>query len=258
MSTFIGQLVGFAVIVFLLWKYVVPPVRTMMKNQQDTVRTQLAEHAEAEKKVADADKEHAKALEEAKAEAERGDRGGAAGRGEDRRAASGPGRRRAGAHQGAGRTTGPAAASAADPRAAADSRHRIGPSRRRFGPRLCLRSRRAGGDGGPLPRRARRDGTVDRGLRRHRRRRNCVPPAATDSLAWSRSSTRSAADLDVDQIDPAGRSVRVGGQDCWTRRRCWPGIWPTRQAIPPPRSASSSPCCPARFPMPRWTYSRPP
>ena len=69
MSTFIGQLIGFAVIVFLLWKYVVPPVRTMMKNQQETVRNQLAEHAEAEKKVADADKEHAKALAEAKAEA---------------------------------------------------------------------------------------------------------------------------------------------------------------------------------------------
>lgn len=69
MSTFIGQLIGFAVIVFLLWKYVVPPVRTMMRNQQETVRTQLAENAEAGKKVADADKEHAKALEEAKAEA---------------------------------------------------------------------------------------------------------------------------------------------------------------------------------------------
>ena len=69
MSTFIGQLVGFAVIVFLVWKYVVPPVRTLMKNQQETVRTQLADNADAEKKVADADKEHAKALEEAKAEA---------------------------------------------------------------------------------------------------------------------------------------------------------------------------------------------
>jgi ATP synthase F0 subunit b/ATP synthase F1 delta subunit len=69
MSTFIGQLIGFAVIVFLLWKYVVPPVRNMMKKQQEAVRVQLAERAEAEKKVADADAEHAKALEEAKAEA---------------------------------------------------------------------------------------------------------------------------------------------------------------------------------------------
>lgn len=69
MSTFIGQLIGFAVIVFLVVRFVVPPVRTMMKNQQETVRSQLEEHAEAEKKVADADSEHAKALEEAKAEA---------------------------------------------------------------------------------------------------------------------------------------------------------------------------------------------
>jgi ATP synthase F0 subunit b/ATP synthase F1 delta subunit len=69
MSTFIGQLIGFAVIVFLIWRYVAPPVRTMMKNQQETVRTQLADHADAGKRVADADKEHAKALEEAKAEA---------------------------------------------------------------------------------------------------------------------------------------------------------------------------------------------
>jgi F-type H+-transporting ATPase subunit delta len=70
-STFIGQLIGFAVIVFLIWKYVVPPVRNMMKNQQETVRNQLAESAEAQKKVADADSEHAKALEEARAEAKK-------------------------------------------------------------------------------------------------------------------------------------------------------------------------------------------
>ncbi len=71
MSTFIGQLVGFALIVFLAWRYVVPPVRRMMKRQQEAVRNQLAEHAEAGKKVADADSEHAKALEEARAEAKK-------------------------------------------------------------------------------------------------------------------------------------------------------------------------------------------
>jgi F-type H+-transporting ATPase subunit delta len=68
-STFIGQLVGFAVIVFLVWRYVVPPVRTMMRNQQETVRNQLAENASAAQRVADADTEHAKALEEARADA---------------------------------------------------------------------------------------------------------------------------------------------------------------------------------------------
>ena len=43
MSTFIGQLIGFAVIVFLLVRFVVPPVRRMMTAQQETVRRQLEE-----------------------------------------------------------------------------------------------------------------------------------------------------------------------------------------------------------------------
>jgi ATP synthase F0 subunit b/ATP synthase F1 delta subunit len=71
MSTFIGQLIGFAVIVFLVWRYVVPPIRKMMATQQDNVRRQLDESAEAKKKLADAEKAHEKALEQAKAEAKR-------------------------------------------------------------------------------------------------------------------------------------------------------------------------------------------
>jgi ATP synthase F0 subunit b len=71
MSTFIGQLVGFAVIVFIIWRYVVPPVRRMMTNQQENVRKQLEESAEAKKRLAEAEKAHEKALEEAKAEATR-------------------------------------------------------------------------------------------------------------------------------------------------------------------------------------------
>jgi ATP synthase F0 subunit b/ATP synthase F1 delta subunit len=71
MSTFIGQLIGFAAIIFLIVRYVVPPIRGMMKRQQETVRNQLEEHSVAEKTVADADIEHAKALEEARAEAKK-------------------------------------------------------------------------------------------------------------------------------------------------------------------------------------------
>ena len=55
MSTFIGQLIGFAVIVFVMWKYVVPPVRNLMKARQETVRSQLEESAEAAKTLAEAD-----------------------------------------------------------------------------------------------------------------------------------------------------------------------------------------------------------
>jgi ATP synthase F0 subunit b/ATP synthase F1 delta subunit len=69
MSTFIGQLVGFAVIVFIIWRYVVPPVRRMMTNQQENVRTQLEESADAKKRLDEAEKAHEKALEKAKAEA---------------------------------------------------------------------------------------------------------------------------------------------------------------------------------------------
>lgn len=69
MSTFIGQLIGFAVIVWILWRYVVPPVKRMMANQQDAVRTQLDESAKAAKRLAEADKHHEQRVEEAKAEA---------------------------------------------------------------------------------------------------------------------------------------------------------------------------------------------
>ncbi|MGV9803450.1 F0F1 ATP synthase subunit B/delta [Mycobacterium sp. NPDC003449] len=68
MSIFIGQLIGFAVIAFILWKYVVPPVKTLMAKQQEAVRVALAESAEASQKLADADAMHAKSLADAKAE----------------------------------------------------------------------------------------------------------------------------------------------------------------------------------------------
>lgn len=68
MSTFIGQLIGFAVIVFILVKWVVPLIKGLMVKQQEAIRVALAESAEAAKKLADADAMHAKALAEAKAE----------------------------------------------------------------------------------------------------------------------------------------------------------------------------------------------
>ncbi len=70
MSTFIGQLIGFAVIVAILMKWVVPLVKGLMQKQQEAIRVALAESAEAAKKLADADAMHAKALEDAKAAVE--------------------------------------------------------------------------------------------------------------------------------------------------------------------------------------------
>lgn len=68
MSTFIGQLIGFAVIVWILMKWVVPLVRDLMRKQQEAIRVALAESAEASKKLADADAMHAKAVADAESE----------------------------------------------------------------------------------------------------------------------------------------------------------------------------------------------
>jgi F-type H+-transporting ATPase subunit delta len=71
MSTFIGQLIGFAVIVFLVVRYVVPPVRRLMAGRQEAVRKQLAEAAAAADRLTESTTAHSKAMETAKAESER-------------------------------------------------------------------------------------------------------------------------------------------------------------------------------------------
>jgi F-type H+-transporting ATPase subunit b/F-type H+-transporting ATPase subunit delta len=71
MSTFIGQLIGFAVIVFLVVRYVVPPVRNMMTARQETVRQQLKDSAAAADRLKEANQAHSKAIEDAKSEAKR-------------------------------------------------------------------------------------------------------------------------------------------------------------------------------------------
>jgi ATP synthase F0 subunit b/ATP synthase F1 delta subunit len=71
MSTFIGQLIGFGVILLLVWRYVVPPVRKMMVDRQNTVRQQLDDAAAAADRLAEASQAHEKARKDAKAEAKR-------------------------------------------------------------------------------------------------------------------------------------------------------------------------------------------
>lgn len=70
MSTFIGQLIGFAAIVLLVWRYVVPPVRKLMTARQETVRQQLKDSEEAAKRLTESTTAHSKAVEAAKEEAE--------------------------------------------------------------------------------------------------------------------------------------------------------------------------------------------
>jgi ATP synthase F0 subunit b/ATP synthase F1 delta subunit len=71
MSTFIGQLIGFAAIVFLVVRYVVPPVRNLMTARQKAVRQQLDDSAAAADRLTESTAAHSKAVEAAKSEAER-------------------------------------------------------------------------------------------------------------------------------------------------------------------------------------------
>jgi ATP synthase F0 subunit b len=70
MAVFIGQLIGFAVIVFIIYRYVVPPVRTLMRERQEAVRQQLEESAQARDRLAQADRYHAERVAEGRAEAQ--------------------------------------------------------------------------------------------------------------------------------------------------------------------------------------------
>src|SRR6201998_671739 len=70
MGTFLGQLAGFAVIVWLVVRYVVPPVRRLMTARQETVRQQLKDSSAAADRLKEANQAHSKATEDAKAEAE--------------------------------------------------------------------------------------------------------------------------------------------------------------------------------------------
>ena len=71
MSTFIGQLGGFAVIIFLVWRYAVPQVRKLMVRRQESVKRELDEAAQAAERLKVASQAHEKAVKDAKAEAER-------------------------------------------------------------------------------------------------------------------------------------------------------------------------------------------
>jgi ATP synthase F0 subunit b/ATP synthase F1 delta subunit len=71
MSTFIGQLIGFAAIVFLVVRYVVPPVRNLMTARQNAVRQQLDDSAAAADRLTESTTAHSRAVEAAKSEAQR-------------------------------------------------------------------------------------------------------------------------------------------------------------------------------------------
>lgn len=71
MATIIAELVGFAVVIFVLWRYVLPVVKDMVARRQDEIQRQVEEAEEATRKLEDAQSRFDNAVEQAEAEAAR-------------------------------------------------------------------------------------------------------------------------------------------------------------------------------------------
>jgi F-type H+-transporting ATPase subunit b len=71
MVEYITEIVGFAVVLFVLGRWVLPLINKGMAQRQEAIREQLEEAEEAKKRLAGAQEEYQKALAEARKEAER-------------------------------------------------------------------------------------------------------------------------------------------------------------------------------------------
>ncbi|MFL6164562.1 MAG: F0F1 ATP synthase subunit B [Jatrophihabitantaceae bacterium] len=68
-ATFIAELLAFLLILFILGRYVLPPVQKAMRDRQAMIDQQVADAAEAKKQLAEAQDAYQRALAEARTEA---------------------------------------------------------------------------------------------------------------------------------------------------------------------------------------------
>jgi F-type H+-transporting ATPase subunit b len=68
-ATFIVELVIFLVVLGVLWRYAVPPVKRAMDERREMVRRQIEESQQASKRLAEAEERYSQALAEARVEA---------------------------------------------------------------------------------------------------------------------------------------------------------------------------------------------
>jgi ATP synthase F0 subunit b len=69
MLEWIAQLVGFIVILLVLWRYAVPPLRRAMAKQKELIRQQIEEAEEAARRREEAEQAYQNAVTEAQVEA---------------------------------------------------------------------------------------------------------------------------------------------------------------------------------------------
>jgi F-type H+-transporting ATPase subunit b len=68
-ATILVETIIFLVVLFIMWRFVVPPIRNAMQERREMVQTSLDEARRADEKFAAADARHREALNEARAEA---------------------------------------------------------------------------------------------------------------------------------------------------------------------------------------------
>ncbi|MBV8933199.1 MAG: F0F1 ATP synthase subunit B [Kutzneria sp.] len=69
MGEFIADLVGFGVVIAVIWWKVAPPLRKAMRTQQDAIRQQIEQSKAASERLAAAERAYQDAVTEARAEA---------------------------------------------------------------------------------------------------------------------------------------------------------------------------------------------
>jgi F-type H+-transporting ATPase subunit b len=68
-ATFVVELVAFLVVVFLLSRYVLPPLNRIMEARQETIRQALVDSEEAKRRAAEAEEEYKRIVGEARSQA---------------------------------------------------------------------------------------------------------------------------------------------------------------------------------------------
>ena len=68
-QTFIAELVAFAIILFVIWRYAVPPIQRNLQERQDEIRQGIEDSKAAHDRLESAEAEFAKAVAEARSEA---------------------------------------------------------------------------------------------------------------------------------------------------------------------------------------------
>jgi ATP synthase F0 subunit b len=69
MGEWIGELIAFLVVLVVLWRYVVPPLRQIMTKQQNTIAKQVEDAKLATERLGAAEKQYSEVLAEARTEA---------------------------------------------------------------------------------------------------------------------------------------------------------------------------------------------